>query len=91
MRLTGKELEQDRYVFWSRVTVFFWGIVIVIFSIYGGDIAPTVIEAINKIGSVLYGPILAIFMLAILFTRVRALGANIGLLTGVGVTSTLAG
>lgn len=70
---------------WSRVTVFFWGIVIVIFSIYGGDIAPTVIEAINKIGSVFYGPILATFLLAILFTKVHTLGANIGLLTGVGV------
>ena len=85
LRLTGKELTEARYVLWSRVTVFFWGIVIVIFSIYGGDIAPTVIEAINKIGSVFYGPILATFLLAILFTKVHTLGANIGLLTGVGV------
>ena len=85
VRLTGKELENNRYVFWSRVTVFFWGIVIVVLSIYAGDIAPTVIEAINKIGSVFYGPILATFLLAILFKKVNSLGANIGLLTGVGV------
>jgi len=85
VRLTGKELEKERYVFWSRVTVFFWGIVIVVLSIYAGDIAPTVIEAINKVGSVFYGPILAIFLLAILFNRVHSLGANVGLLTGVGV------
>lgn len=85
LRLTGKELTKKRYVFWSRVTVFFWGIVIVVFSIFGGDIAPTVIEAINKIGSVFYGPILATFVLAILFRRVHSLGANVGLLTGVGV------
>ena len=85
VRLTGKELEQDRYVFWSRVTVFFWGVVIVVLSIYAGDIAPTVIEAINKIGSVFYGPILATFLLAILVKKVHSLGANIGLLTGVGV------
>lgn len=85
LRLTGKELEKDQYVLWSRVTVFFWGIVIVITSIYAGDIAPTVIEAINKIGSVFYGPILAIFLLAILFNKVHSLGANIGLVAGVGV------
>ena len=85
LRLTGKTLKKDKYVFWSRVAVLFWGVVIVIFSIYGGDIAPTVIEAINKIGSVFYGPILAIFLLAILFKRVHSIGANIGLLTGVGV------
>lgn len=85
LRLTGKELDQDRYVFWSRVTVFFWGLVIVLFSIFGGEIAPTVIEAINKIGSVFYGPILSTFLLAILFTKVHSLGANIGLLSGVGV------
>ncbi len=85
LRLTGKTLEKDKYVFWSRATVLFWGVVIVIFSIYGGDIAPTVIEAINKIGSVFYGPILAIFLLAILFKKVHSIGANIGLVTGVGV------
>ncbi len=85
LRLTGKELTKQRYVFWSRVTVFFWGIVIVLFSVFGGDIAPTVIEAINKIGSVFYGPILATFLLAILFKKVHSLGANAGLLTGVGV------
>jgi SSS family transporter len=85
LRITGKELSKLRYVFWSRVTVFFWGIVIMIFSIYAGDIAPTVIEAINKIGSVFYGPILAIFLLAIMFTKVHSLGANVGLLSGVGV------
>lgn len=85
LRLTGKSLDPKRYVFWSRVAVFFWGLVIVIASIYGGDIAPTVIEAVNKIGSVFYGPILAIFILAILFKKVHSLGANIGLLVGVGL------
>ena len=85
LRLTGKSLDEKRYVFWSRVTVFFWGSVIVLFSIVGGDIAPTVIEAINKIGSVFYGPILATFLLAILFRKVHSPGANAGLLSGVAV------
>lgn len=85
LRLTGKELSKERYVFWSRATVLFWGVVIVLFSIFGGEIAPTVIEAINKIGSVFYGPILATFLLAILFKKVHSLGANAGLVSGVAV------
>lgn len=84
-RLSGKKLERESYVFWSRATVLFWGFVIVALSIFGGGIAPTVIEAINKIGSVFYGPILATFLLAILRPGVGSNGANAGLLAGVGV------
>lgn len=84
-RLSGRKLERESYVFWSRATVLFWGFVIVALSIFGGGIAPTVIEAINKIGSVFYGPILATFLLAILRPGVGANGANAGLLAGVGV------
>lgn len=84
-RLSGKKLKRESYVFWSRATVLFWGVVIVALSIFGGGIAPTVIEAINKIGSVFYGPILATFLLAILRPGVGPNGANAGLLAGVGV------
>ncbi|MYH47381.1 MAG: sodium/solute symporter [Gammaproteobacteria bacterium] len=84
-RLSGRKLERDAYVFWSRVTVLFWGAAIVALSIFGGGIAPTVIEAINMIGSVFYGPILATFLLAILRPGVGSKGANAGLLTGVGL------
>ena len=84
-RLSGKKLERDAYVFWSRATVLFWGVVIVALSIFGGGIAPTVIEAINMVGSVFYGPILATFLLAILYPGVGSKGANAGLLAGVGL------
>ncbi|MCY4181355.1 MAG: sodium transporter, partial [Gammaproteobacteria bacterium] len=84
-RLSGRKLERGAYVFWSRATVLFWGVVIVVLSIFGGGIAPTVIEAINMIGSVFYGPILATFLLAILRPQVGSMGANAGLLSGVGL------
>ncbi len=84
-RLAGKKLEPDSYVFWSRAAVLFWGILIVALSVFGGAIAPTVIEAINMVGSVFYGPILATFLLAILRPGVGSLGANTGLLAGVGL------
>ncbi|ASP49090.1 hypothetical protein [Cognaticolwellia beringensis] len=50
-------------------------------SLYAGDIAATVIEAINKVGSVFYGPILAIFLLAVFDKRLCALQINNGLLS----------
>jgi hypothetical protein len=50
-----------------------------------GQIADTVIEAINKVGSAFYGPIVATFLLAILSKKVHTRAMNIGLLTGVGL------
>jgi Na+/proline symporter len=68
---------------YSHYAALFWGTVCVVLAFFVGDIAKTVIEAINKVGSVFYGPILATFIAAILIKRVNAFGANVGLLTGV--------
>lgn len=74
----GSELVRARWV------SIFWGVAILIMSLFAGSIAPTVIEAINKVGSALYGPILAVFLLGILSRRVSGTGASIGLILGVG-------
>lgn len=81
----GKELAQKQYMNYSRLTALFWGVVCVVIAFFVGDIADTVIEAINKVGSVSFGPILAIFISAILVKRINGLGANVGLLAGVGL------
>ncbi len=81
----GKELGEKAYMRLSHLTAFFWGVVCVIIAFFVGDIADTVIEAINKVGSVSFGPILAIFVAAILVKKVNTIGANIGLLSGVAV------
>jgi SSS family transporter len=79
----GKELEGKKYMVYSKLAALFWGIICILLAAFAGDIADTVIEAINKIGSVFYGPILATFLLAIMTKRTHALGANIGLAVGV--------
>ncbi len=79
----GRELDSKTYMRYSRLSALFWGLVCIVLAIYAGDIADTVIEAINKIGSVFYGPILATFLLAIMTSRTHALGMNIGLAAGV--------
>ena len=81
----GKKVEEKAYMRLSHLTALFWGVVCVVIAFFVGDIADTVIEAINKVGSVSFGPILATFVMAILMKRISTKGANIGLLVGVGV------
>ncbi|MEQ8238477.1 MAG: sodium:solute symporter [Cyclobacteriaceae bacterium] len=81
----GKNISHTQYVKYSRYTALFWGVVCIVLAFYTGNIADTVIEAINKIGSVFFGPILATFVAAIQIKRIHAKGINVGLLTGVGV------
>ncbi|MEH6660917.1 MAG: sodium/solute symporter [Parasphingorhabdus sp.] len=69
----------------ARLLALFWGGLILYFSIYSGDISATVIEAINKVGSALYGPVLGVFLIAILWRRRTVLSSNIGFLAGVAL------
>jgi len=79
----NKELPTERYMALSKYAAIFWGTVCIVLAFFTGDIAKTVIEAINKIGSVFYGPILATFIAAIGIRKVHYIGANAGLLAGV--------
>ncbi|MFT3825367.1 MAG: sodium/solute symporter [Chitinophagaceae bacterium] len=76
-------MSKERYVTASKLTALFWGVLTMILSFYVSGIARTIIEAINKIGSMFYGPILAMFLLAMLTRNVKAKAANAGLITGV--------
>lgn len=84
-----KDFNPDKYIFLSKASTMVWGAATLIFSFFVGDIAKTVIEAINKIGSVFYGPMLATFLVAVLLPRVNGKAMNIGLLTGVLVNMIL--
>jgi SSS family transporter len=79
----NQKLEGKTYMRYSRLAALFWGLVCIVLAAFAGEIADTVIEAINKIGSVFYGPILATFLLAVMTRRTHALGVNIGLAAGV--------
>lgn len=79
-RLKGKE-----EIFLSKITTLFWGIIIIVFAFMVGSIADTIIEAINKIGSAFYGPVLAVFLAGILHSRIGPKAILLGLVSGVGV------
>lgn len=81
-RLAGGRLSQSAYLRLARGAAVGWGLFMLVFSSLVGTIAPTVIEAINKVGSLFYGPILAMFLLAALSRRVTGPAANTGLAAG---------
>ncbi len=81
----NKEMGPEESMKWSKMMTLVWGVVCIILAFSAGNIADTVIEAINKVGSAFYGPIVATFLLAILGKRTHTLSANIGLLVGVGI------
>lgn len=67
----------------SRSLTAAWGVVTVVMAFYVGDIASTVLEAINKIGSLANGPILGVFALGLLTRRVGGVHAVAGMLAGI--------
>lgn len=84
-RITNKTLPQETYLSAAKYMGLAWGVVTLILSLYAGNIAPTIIEAINKVGSMFYGPILAVFLLAVVDKRLGKAHANAALLAGVGI------
>ena len=66
----------------SKMLTVFWGAVCLAFSFYVGDVSQTVIESINKIGSLINGPLLAVFVMGMLSRRINGQGAIIGLFGG---------
>ncbi len=73
---------KEKYVTWSKCVALIWGLLTMALGFIADRIAPTAIEAINKIGSLVYGPIVGIFLLAALGPWVRSSAANLGVLAG---------
>ena len=67
----------------SKLTTVAWGLVITGLAFLVGQISETVVEAINKIGSAFYGPILAAFIIGVCSRKASAPGVLLGLPAGV--------
>ncbi|MDD5676393.1 MAG: sodium/solute symporter [Kiritimatiellae bacterium] len=75
-------LSEYEMIGWGRLITIGWGILCMTFSFFVGDISPSIIETINKIGSLVNGPILATFLLATLTRRANDPGVIIGIIAG---------
>ena len=78
-----KEAIQKRFIFYSRLTTFVWGALCTLFAYLVGGVSTTVLEGINKIGSVFYGPFLAVFILGLLTRSATSCGVISGLFLGI--------
>ncbi len=73
------------YLLVSRLFTVFWGVFCVGFAFIVPQISETVIEAINKVGSLLYGPIFAAFFLGILTRWATPRGVKVGVSAGIAL------
>ncbi len=65
----------------SRLATVFWGLYAIGFASFGRNFG-ALIEAVNLVGSLFYGGLLGVFVLAFFFKRVGARGAFYGVLAG---------
>jgi Na+/proline symporter len=76
-----KRGSDHHYLVASRFATAFWGVYAVGFSWFAGGLG-SLIEAVNKVGSLFYGTLLGCFVLALGFRRVGGTAAFIGMIAG---------
>ena len=81
-RLINQTQTDAHYLLVSRLAVAFWGIVACIVAHVAVHLG-SLIEVVNRIGSIFYGSLLGVFVLALGFRRSNGHGAFAGLLTGI--------
>lgn len=65
----------------SRLVTLAWGLFAMVIALYAGQLG-SLIEAVNQVGSLFYGSLLGVFLLAFLVRGATATGAFFGLLSG---------
>jgi Na+/proline symporter len=83
-RLLNTTATDAHYLLVSRLAVAFWGIVACIVAHVAVQLG-SLIEVVNRIGSIFYGSLLGVFVLALGFKRANGHGAFAGLLAGITV------
>ena len=71
----------SHYVLVSRLATGFWGIYAMGFALVGGRLG-SLIEIVNQVGSLFYGSVLGVFVLAFFVRRATGTGACTGLAAG---------
>ncbi|MEJ7578562.1 MAG: hypothetical protein WKF74_16305 [Pyrinomonadaceae bacterium] len=80
-RLLRREAGERYYFISSKLATLFWGVFAMGFAQYAGHLG-SLVEAVNRLGSMFYGTILGIFLLAFYFRRVGGTAAFIGAAAG---------
>jgi Na+/proline symporter len=80
-RFIKREASEKHYLMVSRVMMALWGLYGIAFAQYASRLG-SLIEAVNILGSLFYGTMLGIFLLAFYFTSVKGTAAFVGALSG---------
>ncbi len=80
-RHVAPEAEDHRYLVASRLATAFWGIYAMTFASFATNFG-ALIEAVNYVGSLFYGGMLGVFVLAFFVRSCTATGAFVGVLAG---------
>ncbi len=70
----------------SKIATVFWGLYAMVFAGFGGQLG-SLIEAVNVVGSLFYGSLLGVFVLAFAPWRVNGHGAFAGMLAGLAAVA----
>jgi Na+/proline symporter len=81
-RLLRTNESDGHYLMVSRIAVAFWGLVACVVAHVAVQLG-SLIEVVNRIGSIFYGSLLGVFVLALTFRRANGHGAFVGLLSGI--------
>jgi Na+/proline symporter len=81
-RYVRRDAADRHYLRVSRVATLFWGTFATVCALYMGRLGSAV-EAVNRIGSYFYGPILGVFILAVGTKRANGHGAFVGVALGI--------
>lgn len=68
-RMVKKDGDDKHYLKASKLATVFWGIYAIIFALFANQLG-TLIEAVNVLGSLVYGTILGIFLVAFYLKRI---------------------
>lgn len=80
-RLVKRDASDRHYVVFSKLATLLWGCFAVMFARSAGNLG-SLVEAVNILGSLFYGTILGIFLLAFYFKRVGATPTFIAAIIG---------
>jgi Na+/proline symporter len=80
-RFVKREASEKHYLMVSRMMMALWGVYGIAFAQYASRLG-SLVEAVNILGSLFYGTMLGIFLLAFYFKSVKGTGAFVGALCG---------
>lgn len=80
-RLLKRDAGERYYLRSSKLATVMWGCFAIAFAQYAGQLG-SLVEAVNRLGSLFYGTLLGIFLLGFYFKRIKGTAAFLGALAG---------